>query len=313
MPNIASDQCKESQTSSPEWRETEVASPRFAGLETWNTRDVLSTLHAGQYAALSAVGNALPTIEAAVAAAAQRLVGPSGRLIYVGAGTSGRLAVLDAVELTPTFGWPLARIVFLFAGGDAGMQHAREGAEDDGAEARAAIEKAKPGPHDVVLALAASGTTPYTRAAVAAARHTGALTIAFANNPGSPLLDDAEIGVLLRTGPEVLAGSTRLAAGTSQKVALNLFSTSLMIALHKVYGGHMVDMQASNEKLVKRAEHIVMDLTGCSEQAARKALGACGYHAKVAVLLVNGIAKPEAERLLERHGGDLGAALKSAS
>lgn len=298
--------------STSEWRETEFRSPRFEGLETWGNDEILTALLGGQHQALHAVWGALAQIEEAVVAAVARLSGSSGRLIYVGAGTSGRLAVLDGIELTPTFGWPTERIVYLFAGGEAGLRHSLEGAEDDDVRGGAVIADAKTGPDDVVLALAASGTTPYTRAAVKAAREAGALTVSFANNPGSPLLEDAEIGVLLRSGPEVLAGSTRLAAGTSQKAALNLFSTTLMIGLNKVYRGYMVDMQASNEKLVLRAERMVMEITECTLDAARKALGEADYHTKLAVLLVSDIEKSEALELLERHNGNLGAALKGA-
>lgn len=296
-----------------EWRETEFRSPRFLGLETWSNREILSALLDGQHRAINSVGNAFDQLELAVEAAVGRLTGTYGRLVYVGAGTSGRLAVQDGIELTPTFGWPAARIVNLFAGGDAGLVHSQEGAEDRADVGEATVIEHKIGVNDVVLALAASGTTPYTRAAVKAARKAGALTISFANNPGAPLLDDAEIGVLLRSGPEVLSGSTRLGAGTSQKAALNLFSTTLMIGLHKVHQGYMVDMQASNEKLVQRAERMVMDITDCSLDAAQKALGEADNHTKLAVLLVGGTAKPEALRLLEIHDGNLAAALKGAT
>jgi N-acetylmuramic acid 6-phosphate etherase len=299
----------ETQTSALEWRETEFRSPRFEGLETWATGEVLSALLGGQHQALHAVWGALGQIENAVTAAVDRLSGNSGRLIYVGAGTSGRLGTLDGIELTPTFGWPTKRIVYLFAGGEAGLRHSREKAEDDDTRGRAGMIEAVAGPDDVILGLAASGTTPYTRAAVQAARQRGALTISFANNPGAPLLKDAEIGVLLRSGPEVLAGSTRLGAGTSQKAALNLFSTTLMIRLNKVHRGYMVDMQTSNEKLEHRAQRMVTDLTGCTPEAAQSALATGGGHVKLAVLLVSGASEQMAHQLLERHHGDLGAAL----
>jgi len=295
----------------PEWRETEFASPRFAGLENWGTGEILGALLGGQHQALNAVWGALPALQDAIEAARARLASNEGRIVYVGAGTSGRLAVLDGIELTPTFGWPLERLVYLFAGGEAGLKHALEGAEDDAVAGRQAILDNHVGRDDVVVALAASGTTPYTRSAVQVARQAGALTISFANNSGAPLLDDAQIGVLLRTGPEVLAGSTRLGAGTAQKVALNLFSTSLMIGLNKVYRGHMVDMVASNEKLVLRAERMVMEITGCDLEAARKALNQSAYHTKLAVLLVHGFEKSLALELLRLHKGDLGAALAS--
>jgi len=300
---------EEAQINPGEWRETELRSSRFDGLETWGTDEILLALLGGQHQALNAVWGALPALQNAIETAVMRLSKSEGRLVYVGAGTSGRLGVLDGIELTPTFGWPTTRLLYLFAGGEAGLKHASEGAEDDIAAGRNAILAHDVGRDDVVLALAASGTTPYTRAAVEAARGAGALTISFANNPGAPLLADAQIGVLLRTGPEILAGSTRLGAGTAQKVALNLFSTSLMIGLNKVYRGHMVDMLASNEKLVLRAERMVMEITGCDLDSARKALNDSAYYTKLAVLLVEGGKKSAALELLRRHEGNLGAAL----
>lgn len=295
-----------------EWRETEFRSPQFLGLETWSNRDILGALLDGQERALGAVRGAFDQLDAAIVAAVDRLTGTNGRLVYVGAGTSGRLGVQDGIELAPTFGWPDERILYLFAGGEVGLRHSEEGAEDRADIGKAVVAENNIGPNDVMLALAASGTTPYTRAAVDAAREAGALTISFANNPGAPLLGDAEIGVLLRSGPEVLSGSTRLGAGTSQKAALNLFSTTVMIGLNKVHQGYMVDMQASNEKLVQRAERMVTDITDCSLDAARKALAEADNHTKLAVLLVGGTAKPDALHLLEIHNGNLAAALKGA-
>lgn len=300
-------------TPAKEWRETEARSARYAGLESWSRGEALRALLAGQHDALHAVWGALDQIEAAVAAAVPRLMHSTGRLVYVGAGTSGRLGVQDGIELTPTFGWPADRIVYLFAGGTAGLKHAQEGAEDKSDLGRKEIADANVGPDDVVIGLAASGSTPYTRAAVSAARAAGALTISFANNPGAPLLDDAEFPVLLRTGAEVLAGSTRLAAGTSQKAALNLFSTTLMIGLNKVHDGYMVDMQASNDKLVLRAERMVMEITDCALEAARAALKEADYNTKLAVLLVGGTQKQDALQLLERNNGNLRDALAQAA
>ena len=296
-------------SSAKEWRETECRSARYAGLETWNSLEILSALLGGQHQALNAVSAALPQLNEAIGAAVERLSGEAGRIIYVGAGTSGRLAVLDGIELTPTFGWPKERLQYLFAGGDAGLNHAIEGAEDDGDAGHAEIIAVNPTKDDVVLGLAASGTTPYTRAAIRAARNAGALTISFANNPNSPLLEDAEFGILLRTGAEVLSGSTRLAAGTSQKIALNLFSTTLMIGLNKVHQGHMVDMQASNEKLILRAQRMVMEITNCDLATATSALEKCDYHTKLAVLIVEGRDKDVGLSALKRHNGNLAAAL----
>ncbi len=292
-----------------EWRETEFRSARYEGLETWSSHEILSALLGGQHQALNAVFAALPKLNEAISAAVLRLSNEVGRIIYVGAGTSGRLAVLDGIELTPTFGWPVERLKYLFAGGDAGFSHAIEGAEDDAQAGRAEILALNPTFDDIVIGLAASGTTPYTRAAIKAARKAGALTISFANNPQAPLLNDAEFGILLRSGAEVLSGSTRLGAGTSQKIALNLFSTTLMIGLNKVHQGYMVDMQASNEKLILRAQRMVMEITGCDLQKATFALEKSDYHTKLAVLIVQGQDKDEALSALKRHNGNLAAAL----
>ena len=291
-----------------DWRETERRSPRFEGLEEWPTRDILDALLSGQNAALHGVSAALPQMEEAVEAAANRLKEGSGRLVYTGAGTSGRLAVLDGIELTPTFGWPTSRIAYLFAGGMIGLTKAVEGAEDNVNAAQQEVDEIKLTPYDVVLGLAASGTTPYTRAAIERARNTGALTISFANNPKAPLLKDAEFGILLDTGAEVLAGSTRLGAGTSQKAALNLFSTSLMARLHKIHQGYMVDMLATNDKLKDRAMRMVLAITSCSEDRAKEALTEADYHVKLAVLIAKGSTKAAAQHALDTHFGDLKAA-----
>ena len=288
-----------------DWRDTERRSPRFEGLEDWPTRDILDALLSGQNAALHGVRAALPQIGEAVEAAANRLKERDGRLVYTGAGTSGRLAVLDGIELTPTFGWPTSRIAYLFAGGMIGLTKAVEGAEDNVKAAQQEVDELKLTPYDVVIGLAASGTTPYTRAAIERARKTGALTISFANNPKAPLLKDADFGILLNTGAEALAGSTRLGAGTAQKAALNLFSTTLMARLHKIHQGYMVDMLATNDKLKDRALRMVLAITSCSEDTAKDALKEADYHVKLAVLIAKGSTKDAAQQALDTHFGDL--------
>jgi len=293
-----------------EWRETEQRSSRYAGLETWGTDEVLKALLGGQVQALNAVWAALGELETAIDAAAQRLQAGEGRLVYVGAGTSGRLGVLDGIELIPTFGWPEERLIYGLAGGEAGLLRPQEGAEDSVEAGRNFIIEHKVGVQDVVLGLAASGTTPFTRAAIQTARASGALTISLANNPQSPLLADAEHEILLRTGAEVLAGSTRLSAGTSQKAALNLFSTALMVRLNKVYRGYMVDMQLTNDKLDQRAKDMVVSLTGCSQEKAAASLHESGSQIKLAVLLVLGATKQQATNVLVETQGDLRESLQ---
>ncbi|MFD2238333.1 N-acetylmuramic acid 6-phosphate etherase [Aureimonas populi] len=266
--------------------ETEAADPRFRDLETRPLADTLAALLAGQGRAIEAVSAALPALEGAVAAARPRIEA-GGRLVYCGAGTSGRLGLLDAVELRPTFGWPADRALAILAGGPESLLAAREGAEDDAEAGGHGVDALDLGASDVLLAIAASGRTPFTLAACRRAGERGALTIAFANSAGSPLLSAAEHGVLLRTGPEVLAGSTRLAAGTSQKIALNLFSTALMISLGRVKGGRMVAMRASNAKLRARAASMLVAISGCEPEEGMRTLEACDFDVTAALRLLS--------------------------
>lgn len=287
---------------------TEDYDGRFAGVETWPSLKALQAFHEEQLAAVASVGPALPAIAVAVDAAAGRVSG-QGRLIYVGAGTSGRIGVQDGVELTPTFNWPEDRIVYLIAGGDGALVRAAEGAEDDADMGRLKMLQTEAGRHDVVIGIAASGATPFTLAALKQARALGAMTVGVANNDGSPLLDAAEFPVLLPTGAEVVSGSTRLKAGTAQKVFCNLFSTLLMMRLGRVYRGMMVDMRASNDKLKRRAKRMVEQLTGCAGCDAAEALDRAGGDLKLAVMLVSGFDLGNARDALARHDGNLGAAL----
>ena len=254
--------------------------------------------------ALFAVRQALPALAGAVTAAAARLR-TTGRLVYAGAGASGRLGVQDGVELYPTFGWPHDRLATLVAGGDAALTRSVEGAEDDEAAGTAAAERLALGADDVVLSVAASGGTPYTCAVQAAARRAGALTVGLANNAGARLLQGAEHPVFLATGPEFLPGSTRMVAGTAQKIALNLFSTRLMTELGRVYRGLMVGVVPSNAKLVDRAQRIVAALTGVSAEVAANAYEAADGDIKLAVLMLDGAGRTAAQAKLDAAGGDL--------
>ena len=267
--------------------ETETALDAYRDLDAWPRADLLSALVAGHAIALAAAKAALPALTAALEATLPRIEG-GGRLVCAGAGTSGRLAMLDAAELGPTFGWPKERAFALLAGGEGAIVQAREGAEDEAAEGGAAVARAELGPADVLIAIAASGRTPFTLAAARQAMARGALVVGIANNPDTPLLSACDGPVLLRTGPEVLAGSTRLAAGTAQKIALNTFSTGLMIALGRTAGGRMVAMRATNAKLRERARTMLVELTGCDESAAGAALEACGYDLVRALRAVEG-------------------------
>jgi N-acetylmuramic acid 6-phosphate etherase len=284
--------------------DTEKTLLRYRDAAAWPAEEGLAAMLDNQFGAFMAVRQAIPALAAATTAAAERLR-DSGRLIYCGAGASGRLAVQDGVELHPTFGWPAERLTYLVAGGDQALIRSVEGAEDDAATAAGQAAALTLTWNDVVVAVAASGNTRYTNAIQQASRAAGALTVAMANNPGAPLLEGADQPVLLHTGPEFLAGSTRMTAGTAQKIALNLFSTRLMTELGRVYQGHMVDMVPSNAKLVDRAKRMVAAITGVPFQRAAAVWDEAGGSVKVAVLMLDGLARTEAERRLAAAGDRL--------
>lgn len=287
---------------------TEEYDRRFADLEIRPSLEALQALHEDQLAAVAAVGPALADIANAADRAAVRL-GQKGRLIYAGAGTSARIGAQDGVELTPTFNWPEARTIYLIAGGEAALTRSVEGAEDSADNGRLNLLKHAVGKSDVVIGIAASGTTPFTIAAVEQARVLGALTVGVANNSGAPLLAAAQCPVLLETGAEAIAGSTRMKAGTAQKVFCNLFSTLIMMRLGRVYRGMMVDMRASNDKLRRRAERMVVQLTDCEPADAVDALAQADGDLKLAVMLTSGFGLGAAQTALARHGGNLRSAL----
>ncbi len=281
---------------------TENADPRYDTIEQWPSAVALDALLESQLAAVAAVRPALPAIAAASDAAAARLA-TAGRLIYAGAGTSGRIGVQDGAELPPTFDWPPSRLALLIAGGFQALTQAVENAEDRTDLADQDCLALALTRDDVVIATAASGATPYPLAVLRHATASGALTIAIANSPNAPLLDAAQHKILLPTGPEPIAGSTRLKAGTAQKVALNLLSTTIMLRLNRVWRGQMVDMVARNEKLRRRALRMVRTLTGCDEDAARAALTAADGRVKAAILIVQGCSREDADARLLASGG----------
>lgn len=283
---------------------TEQISPRYVDLDAWSTDEMIEAMYEGQLAATAAVRSVLPAIAAAVDAAVPALR-RGGRLVYIGAGTSGRIGVQDGTELPPTYNWPPERLVFLMAGGLNALVQSAEDAEDNEDTGRHSIADAKVGPDDVVIAVAASGTTPFTIGALRAASVAGAVTIAVANNPGAPLFGVARHSILIDTGKEVIAGSTRMQAGTAQKIVLNLFSTSAMVKLGRVYRGMMVSMRARNAKLRKRAEGMVSHIVDCSAEDAAFFVGQADGDVKVAVLLGLGVNQAEAMAILQRHDGNL--------
>lgn len=290
---------------------TETVDPRYVSIDRWPSVIAVEAMLEGQMAALAAIKSQTAAIAAAAEDAARRL-GADGRLIYAGAGTSGRVAVQDGVELFPTYNWPRARLVFLMAGGTAALIESVEGAEDDAGAARTAVTDAAVRASDVVIGVAASGRTAYTVAAVEAARAAGALTIGVANNAGEGLLTRAEHAILADTGSEIVAGSTRMKAGTAQKAVLNLLSTTIMLRLGLVHQGMMVNMRVSNRKLRARAETMVAQIAGVGREAAAEALDSAGEEIRAAVLIARGATAAEATACLAAHGGSLAAAMDGA-
>ncbi len=288
---------------------TEAVDPAFADLDAWPLERTLAALVDGQRRAIEAVARALPALEAAAAGIETR-VRAGGRLVYAGAGTSGRLAVQDAAELPPTFGFD--RAVVLMAGGAVAGQQAREGAEDDVDDARRAVAEAGVGSDDAFVGLAASGRTPYTVAAVRAARTAGAFTVGIANVADTPLLAAADVAIWLDTGPEVLAGSTRLAAGTAQKAALNALSTAVLVRAGGAYSNLMVGMRPLNAKLRRRAVTLVAQAAAVPESAAAEALAASDHDLRTAIVVARtGVDVARARAALVAHGDRVRDALRS--
>ncbi|MFD7134017.1 N-acetylmuramic acid 6-phosphate etherase [Streptomyces sp. NPDC059894] len=291
---------------------TEAFRPDLAEIDRLPTLDIARLMNGEDAAVPAAVARQLPAVAAAVDAIAARMA-RGGRLIHAGAGTAGRLGVLDASECPPTFNTAPGQVVGLIAGGPRAMTASVEGAEDSRELAEADLAALALTADDAVVAVSASGRTPYALGAVAYARSRGALTVGLACNAGSALAAAAEHGIEVVVGPELLTGSTRLKAGTAQKLVLNMLSTITMIRLGKTYGNLMVDVRASNEKLRARSRRIVALATGADDDEIERALAATGGEVKPAILvLLAGVDGPAAARLLEESGGHLRAALAGA-
>lgn len=291
---------------------TEARRDDLADIDRMATADILRTMNAEDAKVPAAVADAVPALAAAVDAAAEHMR-RGGRLIYAGAGTAGRLGVLDASECPPTFGTDPAQVIGLIAGGPRAVATAVEGAEDDTAAAAADLSALGVGPDDTVVGVSASGRTPYAVQAVRTARAAGALTVGVSCNPGSPLGSAAEHPVEVVVGPELIAGSTRLKAGTAQKLVLNMLSTVTMIRLGKTYGNLMVDLRATNEKLRARSLGIVEAATGASPEDAEAALTSTGGSVKEAILvLAADVDAATAARLLRDSDGRLREAIAAA-
>jgi N-acetylmuramic acid 6-phosphate etherase len=290
-------------------RATEQRHPMSAGLDAQTPGRVVSILLAGQVEAARAVEDALPAIAAAVELAGERL-SAGGRLVYLAAGSPALMALADALEIPQTYGEDPKRFLTILAGGVDLVRDFAGGPEDDGPAAGEDVARAGIGPLDCVVAISASGSTPYVLAGLRAARERGAATVAIANNPGAPLFGDADIAVLLDTGPEVVGGSTRMGAGTAQKIALNIISTALAVSRGHVHDGHMVALRADNAKLRERARRMVEELAGVDAPQASRALEAAGGEVKPAVLVAAGKGSAaDARALLAAHDGYLRRAL----
>ena len=278
---------------------TESISKDYQDLDTWTPEKTIAAIIESNRRAVEAVQLALPQITKAAEGIVNCLKA-GGRLIYIGAGTSGRLAMQDAAELPPTFGFE--NTLVLLAGGQQASHKAQENAEDDAEAAIQEIENAQVKKHDAVIGIAASGKTPYTVAGIKKAKTLGAFTIGIANNSDTPLLKESDVGILLETGPEVLAGSTRLAAGTSQKIVLNALSSSVLIQLGGAYQNLMVGMRSTNSKLRQRAANMVSLAAGVDEIQAQQALEKSqGRIREAIVMLKKNVNLQEAERLLALH------------
>lgn len=291
---------------------TEQRNPASAALDTMSSLGVVSVMNAEDHGVADAVRAVLPQVARAVDVIVAGMCA-GGRLIYIGAGTSGRLGVLDAAECPPTFRTPPGLVVGLIAGGRGAMFTAAEGAEDDAGLGAADVDGLEVGQHDTVVGLAASGRTPYVMGGLGRARERGAATVALACTARAPVSERADVAIEVITGPEVLTGSSRLKAGTAQKLVLNMISTATMVRLGKVYGNLMVDVAPTNAKLVARARRIVTAATGCDDGRAAAALAAADGHAKTAIVMVAcDVDADEARRRLAASDGFVRAAVGEA-
>lgn len=292
--------------------ETEGRNPRTGELDRLPTAEMVALLHSESLTAFEAVQSVLPEVAQVVDILAERLE-RGGRLFYVGAGTSGRLGVLDASECPPTFGVASEVVQGIIAGGQTALTTSIEGAEDSPETGAEDLRARGVTAEDVVIGIAASGRTPYVIGALEAARKIGAVTVAVVNVSEAALANSADITLAAVTGPEALTGSTRLKAGTAQKLILNLLTTATMVCLGKVYSNLMVDVRATNVKLRDRAARIVMAATGVSREEAVTGLQACGGHCKTAIVMLNlDVSAQEAASRLQAAQGRVRAALEMA-
>lgn len=291
---------------------SEGRNPNTMDIDLLNTSEILSKINDEDMRVADAVKKAIPAIACAVDTIVDRLHS-GGRLVYIGAGTSGRLGILDAVECRPTFSVSDSMVCGIIAGGEKAIQHAVEGAEDNDAQSVVDLKNIHFTSKDVLVGLSASGRTPYVIGALNYANDIGAATVSVTCNPVCPLMDIAQTGICAEVGPECLTGSTRMKSGTAQKLILNMLSTASMIRLGKTYENLMVDVNATNQKLRARATRIVMQATDCDEPTAIKALSASDNRAKLAILMIlTGSDVSQAQSMLEQHHGFLRRAVEDS-
>lgn len=288
---------------------TEQRNPRTLDLDEMSSLQIAQAMNEEDKRAAEAVGEVLPQIAEAISLATSCLQ-RGGRIVYVGAGTSGRLAMLDAAECPPTFGVSPNRVVCILAGGPQAFMQAVEGAEDSTTLCKEELERIGLSQDDLVIGLTASGRTPFVVHGLRYARSLGCNTVAIACVKDSEIGSEAGIAIEPLTGPEVLTGSTRLKAGTAQKMVLNMISTGTMVGLHKTFQNLMIDVQQTNEKLKDRARRIVVEATRCSDERARKALEEASGSAKVAIVaILLGVSADHAARALDGACGSVSAVL----
>lgn len=292
---------------------TEASDPRYAELDRMSVAELATAMNDADATVPGAVRAQLTAIVPAIEATSERMM-RGGRLVYVGAGTPGRIGVVDASECPPTFNTPPELVFAIMAGGSDAIVTPKEGAEDDGPAGAAAIDASAIGPLDTVIGIASSGRTPYVVAAIERARELGALTVGLSCNVGTSLSAAAEHAIEVAVGPEVLTGSTRLKAGTAQKLVLNMFSTIVMVRQGKTYGSLMVDLKPTNHKLRERAIRMVSEIAHTSRDNAEQVLTSTGYDVKASILMAanSSLSVDDARARLRDVGGRLRPALEGA-
>lgn len=284
--------------------DTESKSDRYNKIDLWETREILDSILESQLSAISSIHKTINEIDIAVTKSVP-LLENGGRLIFAGAGTSGRISAQECAELYPTFSWPKEKALFLISGGKKSLTEAIEHVEDSLSQGERDAKRIKLTSKDVVICLTASGRTPYTLGVLRSANLAGSFTIGISSSVNSPLLNEAHIKLFPNTGAEVIAGSTRMKAGTAQKVILNMFTTTLMIRLNRTYDSFMIDLVATNDKLIKRATHIVSGICKVNLETAKDALVTCQGKVKLACVFLKYQDLDKAEKTLKEFDGNL--------